>query len=140
MSGSRRILLGWIFLVLASVATGVFGIFSVYIFDGYSVSSAFYLAWPVAAVFSGGIAALVIVGPVLALWSFWEIYILNAPHDGNLTILTFSLPVTIVLIVVAGFRFVRARYDRSLQVWPLTFLVAPPACAGLMILARWLSA
>lgn len=132
--------MNWFFLLLASVVTGVFGIFSLYIFDGYSVLSAFRFAWPVAAVFSGGIAALVIIGPLLTLWSFSEVYILNVPHGGNLTILAFSLPSTIVLIIATSLTFAHARYDVNVQVWPLTFLVAPPAYAGLMIFARWLSA
>ena len=140
MSRPKRIFPNRVFLMLASVATGVSGTFSIYIVDGYSVSSAISLAWPLAAVFSGAIPAPVIVGPLLTLWSFWEVCILNTPNDGNLTVLAFGLPSTIVLIVAAGFTFARARSDGDVQVWPLTFLTAPLAHAGLMVFAGWLSA
>ena len=92
MSRPKRIFPNRVFLTLASVATGVSGIFSIYIVDGYSVSSAFSLAWPLGAVFSGAIAAPVIVGPLLTLWSFREVCILDTPHDGNLTVLAIGLP------------------------------------------------
>ena len=140
MSRPKRIFPNRVFLMLASVATGVSGIFSIYIVDGYSVSSAFSLAWPLGAVFSGGIAAPVIVGPLLTLWSFREVCILDTPHDGTLTVLAIGLPSIIVLIVAAGFTFARARSDGDVQVWPLTFLTAPLTHAGLMVSAGWLSA
>jgi len=68
VSGPRSIFLNWVFLVLASVATQVFGNFFIYKVGGYSISSAFGFVRPFAAVFSGAMAALVMIGPVPALW------------------------------------------------------------------------
>ena len=70
-------------LVLASAFTGAIGTFLVYLAAGHAVASAAGFALSVAAVLSGGVATLVFIGPLLAVWSIWEIYVLGAPHDGK---------------------------------------------------------
>lgn len=131
----RGLLSNWILLVLVSTFTGAFGVFLVYLSDGYPVSSAAGFAFSVAAVFSGGIAAFVILGPILTVWSIWEIYGLGVPHDGNALALAFSLPSTIVLIVVASVHLISHRFGRRAPVWLIAFVVSPLAYSALTLFA-----
>ncbi|MDU8946476.1 hypothetical protein [Ovoidimarina sediminis] len=135
MHQPRSLFLNWILLVLVSTFTGAVGIFLVYLTDGYTVSSAAGFALSVAAVFSGGIAVFVVIGPLLTVWSIWEIYGLGVPHDGNLLALAFSLPSTIVLIVVASAYFLSLRVSRRAPVWLVAFLVSPLVYSALALSA-----
>lgn len=124
--------------MLASTFTGAVGIFLVYLTDGYTVASAAGFALSVAAVLSGGIATLVFIGPLLAVWSIWEIYGLAAPHDGNALALAFSLPSTIVLVVVASAYFLPFRYRGRSPIWPVAFVVSPVVYSALALSAETL--
>lgn len=102
------------------------------------MASAAGFALSVAAVLSGGVATLVFIGPLLAVWSIWEIYVLGAPHDGNALALTFSLPSRIVLIVIASVYFLSFHNGKYSQIWPVAFVVSPVVYSVLALSAETL--
>ncbi|MDU8941879.1 hypothetical protein [Ovoidimarina sediminis] len=139
MSTAMPLLRTWLLLTLASLLAGFAGVFCAYAVDGScSLPAAFGFAWPVGLI-SGGIGALVLAGPILTACSGWEVFLLGAPNEFNLTVFFFSLPSTLAVAILTGARLLERAVGRDLRVWPLTLCLTPLAYAALTSLGNRVS-
>lgn len=128
MQSAKRWILTWLLYVLASGLAGFAGAF-VGLSDlgpGHAnlLSTATLLGLGAAA-----IAALVIVAPILALWSGLHMWILADFNDASGLSFSVSLPATLVLVVYAAILFVRRSHSGRLV--PATIA----ACLGAILFA-----
>jgi hypothetical protein len=136
----RTSILGrWFLLTLASTLAGLVGVFCAYISSGYPLSAAIGFAWPMSLI-SGGMGALVIPGPLLTLWSAWEIFVMDAPNDLNGLAFLVSLPSTLALATLTRSSYVAAGPERSRRIRFMTLILPAMAYTAVAVAGGWLSA